>query len=111
MRIGCSPPWRGEVADSAERTVRLGELGWGKVAEALSAGSRSLISGYRRYISPLLGRHCRFYPSCSQYAYEAIAKHGMARGSLLAVKRLAKCHPFHPGGVDHVPDVTPRTEC
>lgn len=81
------------------------------MAEVLSAGSHGLISGYRRYISPLLGRHCRFYPSCSQYAYEAIAKHGMARGSLLAVKRLAKCHPFHPGGVDHVPDVTPRTEC
>lgn len=88
-----------------------GKPGRRKVAEALSAGSRGLISGYRRYISPLLGQHCRFYPSCSQYAYEAIAKHGVGRGSLLAVKRLAKCHPFHPGGVDHVPDVTPRTEC
>ena len=81
------------------------------MGEALVAGSRSLITGYRRYVSPLLGRHCRFYPSCSQYAYQAIAKHGVAQGSLLAVKRLAKCHPFHPGGVDHVPDVTPRTEC
>ena len=108
MRIGCSPPSQGEVVDSAERTVRPRR---GRVAEALSAGSRSLITGYRRYVSPLLGRHCRFYPSCSQYAYQAIAKHGVARGSFLAVKRLAKCHPFHPGGVDHVPDVTPRTEC
>lgn len=83
----------------------------GKAAEALDAGSRRLITGYRRYVSPLLGRHCRFYPSCSQYAYQAIAKHGVARGGFLAVKRLAKCHPFYPGGVDHVPDVTPRTEC
>ena len=81
------------------------------MGEALGAGLRHLISAYRCYVSPLLGQNCRFYPSCSQYAYQAIAKHGVARGSLLAVKRLAKCHPFHPGGVDHVPDVTPRTEC
>ena len=82
-----------------------------EAAEALATGLRRLISAYRRYISPLLGRHCRFYPSCSQYAYQAIARHGVARGSVLAVKRLARCHPFHPGGVDHVPEVTPRTDC
>ena len=81
-----------------------------KVAKALGAGLRGLIGGYQRYISPLLGRHCRFYPSCSQYAYQAISRHGVARGSVLALKRLARCHPFHPGGVDHVPDVTPRTD-
>ena len=82
-----------------------------RVAEACGHGLRRLIGAYRRYVSPLLGRHCRFYPSCSAYATQAIAKHGVARGGLLAVKRLLRCHPFHPGGVDHVPEVTPRTGC
>lgn len=100
------------MADGAEQTVRPGEkvAAPRTVADALGAVSRGLISAYRRYISPLLGQHCRFYPSCSEYAYQAIVKYGVARGGLLAVKRLAKCHPFHPGGVDHVPDVTSRTE-
>ena len=77
------------------------------VAEAFSRALRQLIGAYRRYVSPLLGRNCRFYPSCSEYAVQAIAGHGVARGGLLAVKRLLRCHPFHPGGVDLVPDVTP----
>ncbi|NMM54464.1 membrane protein insertion efficiency factor YidD [Paenibacillus aquistagni] len=58
---------------------------------------------YRRYISPLKPPTCRFYPTCSQYALEAIEVHGAAKGSLLAMKRIAKCHPFHPGGIDKVP--------
>ncbi|HUZ54423.1 MAG TPA: membrane protein insertion efficiency factor YidD [Streptosporangiaceae bacterium] len=62
-----------------------------------------LISGYRRFISPLLGPRCRFYPSCSAYALEAIRVHGAGRGSWLAVRRLSRCHPFHPGGLDPVP--------
>jgi uncharacterized protein len=62
-----------------------------------------LITGYRRLISPLLGARCRFYPSCSAYALEAISVHGAARGSWLAVRRLGRCHPFHPGGIDPVP--------
>ncbi|MCY4011273.1 MAG: membrane protein insertion efficiency factor YidD [Gammaproteobacteria bacterium] len=78
------------------------------MAEASGYALRRLISAYRGYVSPLLGRHCRFYPSCSAYAAQAIARHGVARGGWLAVRRLLRCHPFHPGGVDHVPDVTPR---
>ncbi|MCK4363474.1 MAG: membrane protein insertion efficiency factor YidD [Candidatus Aminicenantes bacterium] len=62
-----------------------------------------LIRCYQMFISPLLGRHCRFYPSCSSYTYEAIKKHGLLKGVFLGGKRLLKCHPFHPGGVDLIP--------
>jgi uncharacterized protein len=62
-----------------------------------------LIRGYRYLISPLLGDCCRFYPSCSRYGEEAIATHGLVQGIWLTVKRLSKCHPFHPGGIDWVP--------
>ncbi len=58
---------------------------------------------YQRALSPLLGPHCRFYPSCSQYAKEAVLKHGLLRGVSLAAARLARCHPWNPGGVDLVP--------
>lgn len=66
-------------------------------------GMLLLIRGYQRVISPALPASCRFYPSCSQYAIEAITRHGALRGSWLAARRLARCHPFHPGGVDPVP--------
>ena len=62
-----------------------------------------LIRGYQYCISPMLGPHCRFTPTCSQYAVEAIRQHGFLKGITLAVKRIAKCHPFHAGGVDPVP--------
>lgn len=65
--------------------------------------SLALIRGYQIVISPLLGDHCRFYPSCSHYAYQAIRKYGIFKGGYLAVLRLLKCHPFHPGGIDPVP--------
>ncbi len=58
---------------------------------------------YRKFISPLTPPTCRFYPTCSQYALEAMEVHGAWKGSWLAVKRISKCHPFHPGGIDHVP--------
>lgn len=63
----------------------------------------ALIGGYKRGISPLLPRACRFYPSCSTYAAEAIARHGPMRGLMMAARRIARCHPFHPGGYDPVP--------
>jgi putative membrane protein insertion efficiency factor len=62
-----------------------------------------LVNAYRRWLSPLLGPRCRFTPSCSAYAAEALALHGAGKGSWLAVRRLARCHPFHPGGHDPVP--------
>jgi putative membrane protein insertion efficiency factor len=55
-------------------------------------------------LSPLLGPHCRFYPTCSQYALEAFQKHGFFKGMILTVRRLAKCGPWNPGGVDPVPE-------
>ena len=68
-----------------------------------SRGMLLLIRGYQRVISPALPASCRFYPSCSQYAIEAITRHGALQGSWLAARRLARCHPVHPGGVDPVP--------
>ena len=62
-----------------------------------------LIKAYRYCISPLLGPNCRFFPSCSDYAAEAIDKYGAGHGSRLALKRVASCHPWHPGGYDPVP--------
>jgi putative membrane protein insertion efficiency factor len=68
--------------------------------------SRLLIGvllAYQRYISPLSAARCKFYPSCSAYALEAVTVHGAFRGSWLTLRRLSRCHPFHPGGVDLVP--------
>jgi putative membrane protein insertion efficiency factor len=64
------------------------------------------LRGYQLILSPLLPPACRFAPSCSAYAVEAIEKHGVLRGGILAAKRLGRCHPFHPGGFDPVPDPT-----
>ncbi len=76
------------VADPEART--------GVVARALLV----LLRGYKRFLSPLLPRACRFEPTCSEYARLAIVKYGAARGSLKAIGRLLRCHPFHPGGID-----------
>jgi len=62
-----------------------------------------MIRGYRRYISPLTPRHCRYAPTCSRYALVAIETHGAIKGTYLAVRRILRCHPWSPGGVDHVP--------
>jgi putative membrane protein insertion efficiency factor len=73
------------------------------VATALSAVLRSLIRLYQLAIGPLLPRVCRFEPTCSGYALEAIGRHGPYRGLWLATRRILRCHPFHPGGYDPVP--------
>jgi putative membrane protein insertion efficiency factor len=75
-----------------------------------------LVRGYQLAISPFLGANCRFYPTCSHYAIEAVEQHGALKGCMLAARRLAKCHPWHPGGVDPVPangagQTSERAEC
>ncbi len=77
---------------------------------ARSIGSWMLLLLVRVYIvflSPFFGGACKFYPSCSNYAREAIERHGARRGTLLALKRFLRCHPFAPGGIDFVPDELP----
>lgn len=59
-----------------------------------------LIRIYQRRISPTLGKNCRFYPTCSQYTYEALEKYGLLKGGILGIKRILKCHPFNKGGID-----------
>ena len=61
------------------------------------------LRGYQLGISPYLGQNCRFYPTCSAYAIQAIERHGALKGGILAARRLGRCHPWHPGGVDPVP--------
>jgi putative membrane protein insertion efficiency factor len=64
----------------------------------------AIIKFYKYFISPLLGSNCRFYPSCSSYSLEALQRHGAVIGTYLTLKRLLKCHPFHQGGIDPVPE-------
>jgi putative membrane protein insertion efficiency factor len=68
-----------------------------------------LIKGYRFFISPLLPPACRFQPTCSMYAIQAIERFGVFRGSWMAIMRILRCHPFHPGGYDPVPDVEKKS--
>jgi putative membrane protein insertion efficiency factor len=62
-----------------------------------------MLRGYQYAIRPLLGANCRFYPSCSDYAREAIERYGVLKGAWLTLRRVGRCHPYHPGGIDPVP--------
>lgn len=64
---------------------------------------------YRLAVSPFLGNTCRFYPTCSAYAEDALRKHGVLKGLYLALRRITRCHPWHPGGVDPVPEKTAKS--
>ncbi|PSL50582.1 hypothetical protein B0H94_103194 [Salsuginibacillus halophilus] len=69
-----------------------------------------IIRGYQRFISPIKPPTCRFYPTCSQYGLEAFQKHSFIKAFWLTLKRIMKCQPFHPGGVDHVPPVKTKKD-
>lgn len=75
-----------------------------KVITSLRAIPIWLIRQYQLWLSPMIGPSCRFHPSCSQYGIEAIKAHGVAIGCWLTMKRILKCHPLHPGGIDEVPE-------
>ncbi|WP_353740350.1 membrane protein insertion efficiency factor YidD [Desulfonema magnum] len=62
-----------------------------------------LIRTYQWTLSPMLGPTCRFYPTCSEYAYQAVSRYGLLKGSWMSLKRILRCHPFNPGGIDPVP--------
>lgn len=63
----------------------------------------ALVRFYQYAISPMLGRRCRYFPTCSEYTVDAIRKHGAVKGGWLGIKRISRCHPWHPGGYDPVP--------
>lgn len=69
-----------------------------------------IIKFYQKFISPLKPRTCRFYPTCSAYSLTSYERFGAFKGTILTIIRLAKCHPFHPGGVDHVPERIKRSK-
>lgn len=77
------------------------EGGTPSIAARLLMGS---VRVYQKVLSPFMGANCRYYPSCSEYGYDAIRLHGAGRGSLMAVKRIGRCQPFHEGGYDPVPE-------
>jgi len=83
-----------EHNDRADQPARVSPLAWPLIL---------LVKVYQRVISPALPPSCRFYPSCSQYALEALQVHGLIKGFALTVWRLLRCAPWHPGGIDHVP--------
>ena len=70
----------------------------------LAGAVTALIVGYRRFLSPLVGARCRYHPTCSEYALVAVQRFGALKGSWLALRRVARCHPWHEGGLDPVPE-------
>jgi putative membrane protein insertion efficiency factor len=78
---------------------------WSGLERALRRAAIACVRGYQLIVRPWLSPRCRFHPGCSCYAIEALERHGFARGSWLATRRLLRCHPFHPGGHDPVPEV------
>ncbi|MEP7018720.1 MAG: membrane protein insertion efficiency factor YidD [Actinomycetota bacterium] len=91
-------------------SLRLTSGRFPSVRALVIAPAIALIRAYQLVVSPMRPATCRFYPSCSAYALTAIERFGLVRGSWLATRRLLRCHPWNPGGVDHVPGTTSTTE-
>lgn len=104
MQQGCD--------DSAVRALAQPSCKKREAGDAYTEGMKRLliflIDAYRLLLSPFFGTQCRFYPTCSAYAREAIDTHGAIKGSWLTVRRLGKCHPWHEGGIDNVPPGRPE---
>jgi putative membrane protein insertion efficiency factor len=103
---GGATPGTARLCDRRQDTPAAADAQEPAVPQAPTLAARLLIVpvlGYRRFISPLLPPACRFAPSCSEYAVQALRTHGAVRGVWLAMRRLARCHPFNPGGYDPVP--------
>lgn len=81
-----------------------------EIGQAMRSLAVTVIKIYQYAISPFLGDHCRFSPSCSSYMLQAIEAHGLAKGVVLGIKRIGKCHPWHQGGYDPVPERSGKTK-
>jgi len=81
---------------------------WDRIRRLPALGLSKLVRAYALLISPFLGNNCRYYPSCSAYTQEAIEKHGALKGLWLGLRRISRCHPFHEGGYDPVPEPKDR---
>ena len=99
---GPDGPRSGGLRAPAARIARPGALS--PAGPRVKALALLLLRGYKRFISPLLGQHCRFHPTCSVYTMQAIERFGVLRGSWMGARRIGRCHPFHPGGIDEVPE-------
>lgn len=94
---------RGKMAESRRRLPICAKIPSPEKLNIMKKSVLFLIRGYKSVFSPILGQHCRYLPTCSMYTYEAIEKYGLLKGMILGTKRLIRCHPFRPGGVDPVP--------
>lgn len=98
------------LMDSINRMLTWLASSLSHINRALAWLACGLIRGYRLLLSPLVGWHCRFYPTCSAYALAAYSQYGWAKGTCLTLQRLLKCHPWHAGGCDELPSLTSPTK-
>ena len=94
---------RGKMEESRRRLQSCAKILIPEKLDLMKKSVLFIIKGYKSVVSPILGKHCRYHPTCSMYTYEAIEKYGLLKGLILGAKRLLRCHPFRQGGVDPVP--------